>query len=100
MHYSIIKVDFVDSMNKLKEIFPDGEADEMNFVLFSTSGIHGTSMTIEECEEEKTDVTFLIVHPRTVTLQYGNVKPEADEDWEFLKKLRSSSSEIAAQIGY
>lgn len=35
----------------LRGMFPDAKADDMNFVLFSTSGVHGTYNTIEEAEK-------------------------------------------------
>ena len=93
VHYNIFKTG--DCLDALKEMFPDGETDEMNFVLFSTSGIHGTYQTIED--EEKAPgvgVTFLIVHPRIVTLRYGVVYPETKEDFEYLKKLRKTSKRV------
>ncbi len=44
-----------DSMAALREFFPNG-ADPMNFVLFSTSGVHGTYATIEEIEASLTKI--------------------------------------------
>ena len=32
-------------------MFPNGKANELNFVLFSTSGVHGTYITIEDIEK-------------------------------------------------
>lgn len=86
-------------MDAIKAMFPDAKADELNFVLFSTSGIHGLYATIEECQAEGYSVTFLIVHPRLVCLRYGNVLPRNDEEWEFLKALRKSSHEVMSKIG-
>ena len=92
-HYSINQA--VDSMGLLRAVFPDGEANEMNFCLFSTSGVHGTYRTIEEEEANPgCGVTFVIVHPRLVTMQYGNVEPQTPEDFAFLKKLRQSSKDV------
>ena len=88
------------SMNALRELFPNGDANEMNFVLFSTSGIHGTYQTIEEAESAThPSVTFLIVHPRAVAMRYGNVHPVTTDDFDFLKKLRASSQEVVSKIG-
>jgi hypothetical protein len=105
-HYSVFGLRNADyGIEALRRIFPDGRADSMNFVLFSTSGIHGTYSTIEECdpsipeEDRSDDVTFLVVHPRIVCLKYGNCKPETPEDFAFLKKLRESSYAAVAQIG-
>lgn len=103
----------------LRRFFPDGEADEMNFVLFSTSGVHGTYRTIEDAEARiplwregkpdpedpdgeapsQPDVTFLLVHPRIVCLRYGNVLVSSQEDIDFLKKLRASSWAAVQKIG-
>lgn len=97
-HYSIYRS--IDGMGLLRSIFPDGEADEMNFCLFSTSGVHGTYRTIEEEEEEQLiGITFLIVQPRVVAMHYGEVYPASPEDFEFLKKLRRSSKEAVSRIG-
>lgn len=88
-----------DSMEALKEFFKSG-VDELNFILFSTSGVHGTYTSIEEAEKNPGDaITYLIVHPRLVCLRYGNVTPETPEDFEFLKKLRSDSWNVIKNIG-
>lgn len=97
-HYSVMKC-VVNEMTALREMFPDAKADNLNFVLFSTSGVHGTYMTIEDAEKEGTDVTFVIVHPRLVSMRYGNVQPETPDDWTFLKTLRQSSWDVVKQIG-
>lgn len=93
-------------MEALRTMFPSGEANSMNFVLFSTSGVHGWYRTIEDHEADPLDedgdtkeLTFLIVQPRIVALRYGNVKPETLEDYQFLKKLRQSSWDAVKQIG-
>jgi len=93
-------------MQALRELFPEAKADELNFVMFSTSGIHGTYCKIEDVEESwkaghageevRRLVTFLIVQPRMVALRYGLCEPTCVEDFEFLKRLRDSS--LDAQI--
>lgn len=108
-HYNIYSAgrEAADGMAAIRQIFPDGEADELNFCLFSTSGVHGSYQTIEEAEEhlnkpsEEThgDVTFLIVHPRIVCLRYGNCQPQNADDISFLKKLRASSWRAVKKIG-
>lgn len=115
--YNIFHVDGperedTDALQLIKQIFPTGEADWMNFVLFSTSGVHGSRRTIEDAEkdlEEKIQsgepienypqITFLIVRPRTVCLQYGNCQIKNKEDVDYLKKLRASSWAVTAEIG-
>ena len=98
-HYNTYSTDGEYAMAELHRWFPEGKANEMNFVLFSTSGVHGSYCTIEYCESENMPVTFLIVQPRIVCLRYGNVKPDTNEDWLFLKKLRQSSWEVVQEIG-
>lgn len=99
MYYSIQQIKSIDD---LKKIFPTPEANELNFCLFSTSGVHGHYGTIEDCEAEPDEysheVTVLVVHPRTVTLVYGNV-PVTKETAPYLKALRASSLDVVSKIG-
>lgn len=120
LHYTIGKV--LHNIESLKALFPDGEADDLNFVLFSTSGVHGSYRTLDDIEEsikkygfdpdfrysdaENPDdywpaqVTILVVHPRVVALRYGCCNIESLEDLEYLKKLRASSTAVVQTIGY
>lgn len=103
-HYAILAPDSdTVTLDALKEMFPNGQCDPLNFVLFSTSGIHGSYQTIEEVEqylagkgseEDSNMLTFLVVHPRLVSLRYGNCYPETQDDIEFLKRLRESSKRV------
>lgn len=106
-HYNIFRLkDPAYGVAMLRRWFADGEADDLNFVLFSTSGIHGMYTTIEEIEEElrqqvgqePPEITFLIVQPRIVKMTYGNAAVTA-EDIPFLKKLRESSWRAVRAIG-
>lgn len=110
-HYNNFGCKNADGMRALREMFVGGP-DEMNFVLFSTSGVHGSYSTIEDAEEMMArgnkyedgeegipEVTFLIVHPRICTLRHGNCQPKTAEDISFLKALRSSSWEAVQAIG-
>ncbi len=82
-------------------MFPDGtHIDQDNFVLFSTSGVHGSYSTIED--EEKNDsptVTFVICCPRILRFSYGNCQPRTREDFLYLKMLRTLSHREIAEIG-
>lgn len=111
-HYSIVELKHEKyGMDALRAMFPEGKANSLNFVLFSTSGVHGTYATIELVEAEAyagssqkdedicRSVTFLIVHPRLVCLRYGNCEPKTKDDFAFLKKLRASSHAVVAKIG-
>lgn len=120
-HYNIWNISG-GGMAGLREMFPDGDANELNFVLFSTSGVHGTYTTIEEIEQSLmeygqrpaflsdgdegeipddwhgTSLTVTIYHPRIIGVGYGNVEVSI-EDIPFLKKLRESSWQAVLNIG-
>lgn len=96
-----------DGMEALRQLFPDGEANDLNAVLFSTSGVHGTYCLIEAVEEDMQrevrdgprDVTFVVIQPRIVCMRYGCAEPRTADDIAFLKKLRASSLRALATIG-
>jgi len=120
-HYNIWTIS-KGGVKGLREMFPNAQANEMNFVLFSTSGVHGTYTTIEEIEqslkkygaepdflsgenEDKipddwhgTSLTTTVYHPRIIGVGYGNIKVALD-DIEFLKSLRKSSWDAVRTIG-
>lgn len=108
-HYSIFSGEHANGMALLRMLFPKPVADELNLVLFSTSGVHGHYGTIEMCEkglglpdehpDKLADVTFLVIHPRIVSLRFGNCRPETQEDIDYLKALRASSHAVLAGIG-
>lgn len=97
------RCDDEDGMRLLRELFPDAtHIDEMNLVMFSTSGVHGSYCTIEDAEADSPDerfVTFLVVHPRQVRMRYGNCIPRTPEDIAYLKSLREASWAAMASIG-
>ena len=100
-HYNTYKI--VGGVDAIKQIFPDGCADEMNFCLFSTSGIHGSYSTIEDAEEDlingdDASITVLIIQPRLVCLRYGDIEV-TESDLPYLKKLRQSSWNAISNIG-
>jgi len=107
-HYNIFKTHNPDAALELLRIcFPDGVCTEDNFVLFSTSGVHGGYATIEYIagpqdpypgDPRTTEVTFLLVQPRLVSMTYGNVRV-SPENVEWLKGLRQSSWDVVQTIG-
>ncbi len=100
-YYSVLQLTG-DGMEALRQLFPEGEANDLNAALFSTSGVHGTYATIEDVErggDEPCDVTFVVIQPRIVCMRYGNVEPKNPDDFAFLKKLRASSLKALAGIG-
>jgi hypothetical protein len=87
----------------LREIFPDGEANALNFVMFSTSGSHGSYLTIEEVaasldSDEPERLTVLVIQPRVVWMLYGAIEITA-ADVPYLLKLRDSSKRVFADHG-
>lgn len=108
MHYTMTRVADNEAWTTLRAYFPDGRADEMNVCLFSTSGVHGTYATIEEIEKRLKrkraakagyPLTFLVLQPRRVVVEYGNVSVTTLEEVEWLKQLRASSWAAFATIG-
>lgn len=117
-HYNNFYFKLGRAMAILREWFPDGEANEMNLVLFSTSGVHGTYTTIEEIEMGLTkygnnpsfdaeewpedyhgnELTVIILQPRLCTVRHGNATVTL-ADIPFLKKLRASSIAEFSKIG-
>lgn len=101
----------IKTIDDLKKIFPDGEADDLNWCLFSTSGVHGTYLKLKDLEElteeAKADgedyvgkLTVLVILPRIVRLEYGNISI-TPEDYPYIRKLAASSVEEIkkSQIG-
>ena len=111
LHYSILRLFGGEGgMDALRSMFQDAVASEMNFVLFSTSGVHGSYETIEDAEKVLREgpqgddegvpaITFLIVHPRIVGMRYGVCEPQNMDDINFLKRLRESSKKAVLRIG-
>lgn len=106
-HYTInwIREDF--TWEWIGKKFSKGEADENCWILFSTSGVHGTYMTLdkillaekvadEEEEEEEEFLTFLCVEPRLVRICYGNLPIRSEEDKAWLRRLAASSLKAIA----
>jgi hypothetical protein len=109
-HYNTFKVHSASAMKVLRDYFPDGKCNALNFVLFSTSGIHGTYTTLDEIEtslrkygdrelaEDEDlpddyhcpDLTFVIVQSRLVTMRYGEVAVTLS-DIPFLRGLADSA---------
>jgi len=104
--YSVHELDGASrGMAVLQSIFPDGQANALNMVLFSTSGTHGSYATIEDVEADRANdvndsqVTFLVLCPRVVSLRCGNCIPQTPDDFAFLKSLRTTSQKAFQSIG-
>ena len=88
------------------------DVNDMNFWIFSTSGIHGSWMTLEEVityepdedddEEYDPELTVMFCQPRMVCFTYGNiaVKKDDHELIALLKRRRDESRAVMMQLGY
>ena len=96
----------IRSMQEIYALFPNGVADQRNWIFLSTGGMHGSTNTIEDAEyilrgedldEEplpngRTLITVLIVQPAACMLMWGEVQVNM-EDLNYLRKLVRSSLE-------
>lgn len=117
VHYSVFHLDGKErdpdaGMQSLRTMFPTGAAiNQDNFVLFGTSGVHGSYATIDDLEEELKrfgddfdpgddepdgwigdKLTVLIIKSRTVTLYYGNVRVRL-ADIPYLREIQAASKD-------
>jgi hypothetical protein len=100
--YEVVALKPEDGMAVLRNMFPSGSADERNFVLFSTSGIHGSYSSIEDVAasletDEPERLTVLVIQPRTVRMLYGAIDIAA-ADVPFLLNLRASSKAVIGTL--
>lgn len=98
------EVQEIRSIRDVKETFPGGEADHLNWLFCSTSGRHGSYKTLDEIEnilrgkDDKTrpfengkyTATVLIVHPRLGILKYGEIQVGLS-DVALLRRLVAST---------
>ena len=86
----------INSLAEVKHVFSDGRADEYNWLLLSTAGVHGSYATLHSLKDrrkrafhlgEKTEsITVLLIKPRQVILGWGEIEIEAT-DIPYLEKL-------------
>lgn len=111
-HYNIFRFKNEMRSGELLDWVGDSKPDEMNFWLFSTSGVHGTYIELEKIEiawgitdsenEEYVgrSVTLLLIQPRIVSMTYGSVEIESLAHLNRLKELRSLSLNAVQKIGF
>ncbi|MCY4584281.1 MAG: hypothetical protein OXE50_16025 [Chloroflexi bacterium] len=99
-NYSTTEIlDTNDKMwSTIKSIFPDNRADKMNWLLCSTSGIHGSYTTLDEIEKDPAFseypkfITILIIQPRRCHLFYtGELEIRDNKDITWLRNMIESS---------
>ena len=85
-HYKVIPL---ESFEQVREHFSPTTDYTLNWLILSTSGVHGTYTTLDEIEDCDgldeygdtcpTDVTVLIVCPRLVVMKYGHFEVTEDD---------------------
>jgi hypothetical protein len=91
----------IESMDDIRRVFPTlDDVNDLNFMLFSTSGVHGSYASIEDVEAELSGggdpddgppkLTVMILQPRCVTFGFGHISVEAG-DIDYLKGIRARS---------
>jgi len=87
----------LEGINHLKKIFPDGDANDLNWCVLSTSGVHGTYGTLDDLEKyfssgelKYLSITALVIMPRVVSMLWGHIDITL-EDIPYLRKLVTSS---------
>lgn len=93
-HYEIQRL---ETLEDLWGCFPDDKADEMNWLVLSTSGVHGSCATLDGLLEKWDDqeyvnaITVLVIQPRLVVLRYGELELHDHEGVERLRRIVTSS---------
>lgn len=96
-----------DGTAMLQEWFPTADhVDELNFVLFSTSGVQGSYRTLEDVrldwgvgDPNTHYVTFVVVSPRVLFLHCGNVWCRNQHAYAWLKSLCQASWDAVTGVG-
>ena len=106
-HYHVF--DGLKTIEDLKTIFPDGKADDLNWVFLSTSGVHGSYTTLDDLEKDpdyadnidengNAHITVLVLHPRMCCIKFGHMDINVKRDSAYLRGLvKSTVKEITKQ---
>ena len=118
-HYNIYAFNSPeDATALLHQYFDNRPCCELNFVLFSTSGVHGSYLTLDDIAKgvvkhgdapdfgdddwpndyHGDTVTVLLVQPRIVCMRYGNARVRAS-DVGFFKRIQAESWNAVVMIG-
>jgi len=101
-HYHVF--DGLETIDDLKKIFPQGKADSLNWVFLSTSGIHGSYVSLDDLEKDpdfkedideegNANITVLVVHPRMCCIKFGQMRFNLKKDSAYLRGLVKSTVE-------
>lgn len=96
----------IRSIREIREIFPNGIADQYNWIFLSQKCFHGTGEKLDEIERillgqgkakpidgKYWSITVLIICPRTTVVKWGFIDITID-DVEYLRGLVRSTLEI------
>lgn len=98
-HY---KYEKLDSFKDVRDIFPKGKCNDLNWFFLGHGGVHGGYMTLPELERgtwedgrpmEQLTANCLIVHPRLVVIRAGEVGITR-EDLPFIRSLLESMKPV------
>lgn len=98
----LVFANYDEAWKWLEGVFGDGEADEMNWVFFSTYGVAGSYLTLDDPDmAEVRELTYLYLQPRRHQIVYGQVSIRKVEDVAFLRRLARSTiaAVIKSQVG-
>lgn len=105
-HYSVVAI---DSMADVREIMGGG-ANALNWLFLSTSGVHGSYSTLDDCFFDPADcpdpegydpgavndtITVLIVQPRMVRSYYGDITIGPDDVPWLREQVRLTLAAVA-----
>ena len=90
-HYEVSKL---EGMGDIRHVFNDNTDYTLNWLFLSTSGIHGSYVTLDELAKEQDSeyrsITAVIVQPRLVVIHYGDITIEP-EDFPYLRNVVSQT---------
>ena len=98
-HYSVNRLEGTEDKKweTLHQIFSNGP-DHLNWIIASTSGVHGTYHNLNELEMDwsfitnnpnrnfERYITILVIHPRMVAMLYGEIYIRNLNDLKWLRK--------------
>jgi len=85
------------TMDMIHAIFDDGPDYQLNWLLLSTSGIHGSYLTLDNLEADESlwqrgyaNITAMVFQPRIVRAIYGEIIITRD-DIDYLRSIVTKS---------
>lgn len=99
-HYS---VGALKSLDDLRRLLPDGTDYTLNWLVLSTSGVHGTYGTLDgweppnsgDIDDTGDHITVLLIQPRMVRVWYGYISVSSEDIPWLRDQVRKSLAGIA-----